>query len=194
MRSVRSAGSVRLPLWFSPRVLCLCVRSRSGDVRARPLLPGSVWRAHLARSRCWAPVGQFRAVLAPPRVLPRSRALFGLLGVGAAPSRSPLAWLAVVFRPWSEPARPGRSGARGGGAGGGLCAVPPRGAAGAPRGAGGCQNSVRPSAFPGQATKRLSLALLWSWRVWPPYCSGLCSRGVPRRAGGGGRGGAWRTG
>ena len=36
MRSVRSAGSVRLPFWFSPRVLCVCVRSRSRGVRAPP--------------------------------------------------------------------------------------------------------------------------------------------------------------
>ena len=32
-----------------------------------------------------------------------------------------------------------------------------------------------PSAFPGQATKRVSLASFWSWRAWPPYRSGLCS-------------------
>ena len=36
MRSVRSAGSVRLPFWYSPRVLCVCVRSRSRGVRAPP--------------------------------------------------------------------------------------------------------------------------------------------------------------
>ena len=52
MRSVRSAGSVRLPFWYSPRVLCVCVRSRPRDVRAPPLLPRLVWRAHCARSRC----------------------------------------------------------------------------------------------------------------------------------------------
>ena len=33
MRSVRSAGSVRLPLRYSPRVLCVCVRLRSRGVR-----------------------------------------------------------------------------------------------------------------------------------------------------------------
>ena len=55
MRSVRSAGSVRMPSRFSPRVLCVCVRSRSRGVRAPPPpLPGFLWRAHLARSRCWA--------------------------------------------------------------------------------------------------------------------------------------------
>ena len=94
MRSVRSAGSVRLPFWYSPRTLCVCVRSRSRGVRAPAPLPGIVWRAHLARSRCWALVGPFNAVRAPPRVLPRSRAPFVLLRGGGRPGPvSPyLAW------------------------------------------------------------------------------------------------------
>ena len=119
-------------------------------------------------------VGPFHAVRAPPRVLPRSRALFGMLGrLGAARSRSPLAWLGVVCPPLGGPARPGGSGAGGaGGGGGGLCAVLPGGAAGGPRGAGGCPTWVLLSAFPGRATKRVSLTLLWSRRAWPPYCSG----------------------
>ena len=95
MRSVRSAGSVRLPFCFSPRVLCVCVRSRSRGVRAPPPLPGLVWRAHLARSLCWALVGPFHSVRAPPRVLPRSRAPFGLLGGGTARSRFPLPGLGL---------------------------------------------------------------------------------------------------
>ena len=36
MRFVHSAGSVRLRFWYSPRVLCLCVRSRSRSVRPPP--------------------------------------------------------------------------------------------------------------------------------------------------------------
>ena len=36
MRSVRFAGSVRLPFLYSPRALCVCVRSRSRGVRAPP--------------------------------------------------------------------------------------------------------------------------------------------------------------
>ena len=82
MRSVHSAGSVRLPFWFSPRLFCVCVRSRSRGARAPPPLPGLVWRAHLARSRCWALVGPFHSVRAPPRVRPRSRAPSGLLAGG----------------------------------------------------------------------------------------------------------------
>ena len=60
-----------------------------------PPLPGLVWRAHLAQSRCWALVGPFHAVRAFPRVLPRSRAPFGLLGGGAARSRFPLPGLGL---------------------------------------------------------------------------------------------------
>ena len=90
MRSVRSAGLVRLPFWFSPRFLCVCKRSRCRGVRPPPPLPGLLRRAHLARSRCRALVGPFHAVRAPPRVLPQSRAPFGLLWGGAARSRFPL--------------------------------------------------------------------------------------------------------
>ena len=92
-RSVRSASSVRLPFWYFPRALCVCVHSRSRGVRSPPPLPRLVWRAHLARSRRWALVGPFHAVRAPPRVLPRSLAPFGVLG-GGRPVRFPpyLAW------------------------------------------------------------------------------------------------------
>ena len=53
--------------------------------------------------------------------------------------------------------------------GGGACAVPPClcGRGGAYR-AGGRSASFRPSAFPGQATKRVSLALCCPWGAWPP--------------------------
>ena len=63
--------------------------------RPPPPLPGSVWRAHLARSRCWPLVGPFHAVRAPLLVLPRSRAPFGLLGGGAARSSFPLPCLGL---------------------------------------------------------------------------------------------------
>ena len=101
MRSVRSAGSVRLPFWFSPRVFCVCVRSRSCGVRTPLPLPGLVWRAQLARSRCWAPVGPFHSVRAPPHVRPWSRAPFGLLGGGRPGHVSPyLALGCALFVGW----------------------------------------------------------------------------------------------
>ena len=133
----------------------LCVRALALSRRPRPPpLPGSVCRAHLAWSRCWAPVGPFHAVRAPPRVLPRSCAPFGLSGGGGRPG-------------WGCVPPLGRAcAARAGGRGGGR---PVR------------LTSVRPSAYPGQATNRASSASLWPWGAWPPYCSGSCSRVVPRR-------------
>ena len=52
--------------------------------------------------------------------------------------------------------------------GAGACAVPPVCAAGGDCRAGGCSASFRPSAFPGQATKRVSLASFCPWGAWPP--------------------------
>ena len=88
----RGLGPVAL-LVFPACPLCVCALALS--LRPRPpLLSGLVWRAHLARSRCWALVGPFHSVRAPPRVQPRSRAPFGLLGGGGRPGPvSPyLAW------------------------------------------------------------------------------------------------------
>ena len=62
-----------------------------------------------------------------------------------------------------------------GGGEGGACAAPPVCAAGGACRAGGRSASFRPSAFPGQATKRVSLASLWLWGAWSPYHSGSCS-------------------
>ena len=92
MRSVRSAGSVWLPFCYSLRVLCVCVCACALAASAPPPLPlpSVVWRAHLARSRCFALVGPFHAVRAPLCVLYRSCALFGLLGRGGAPVPFPL--------------------------------------------------------------------------------------------------------
>ena len=93
---------------------------------------------------------------------------------GAVRSRFPPTWLGAVRPPW------GRSVAfvcRGAGWGGGAARAPcppicaPWGASRA----GGRSASLRPSAFPGQATKRLSLASFWSRGAWPPHCSGSCS-------------------
>ena len=64
----------------------------------------------------------------------------------------------------------------GGWGGGGVpCALPPVCAARGASRVGGCSASFRPSAFPGQATKRVSLASFWSWGAWPPYHSRFSS-------------------
>ena len=99
MRSVRSSGSVQLPFWSSPGALCVCVRPRSRGVSAPSPIPGLVWRAHLERSQCWALVGPFHAVCAPPRVLPRSHAPFGLLGGGGGVP-FPSTWLGAARSRW----------------------------------------------------------------------------------------------
>ena len=100
----------------------MCSRSRS--IRVLPPPPGSAWRAHLAWSWCWATVGPFHAVRAPLRVLPRSRAPFGLFfffrrGSGPVPFPPSLGWGCV---PPLGRACAARTGADAGG--GGLCALP----------------------------------------------------------------------
>ena len=73
------------------------------------LLSWLVWRALLARSRCWALVGPFHAVCASPRVVPRCRAPFGLLGGWGGPVPFPPTWPGAARSPWSEcgPGDPG---------------------------------------------------------------------------------------
>ena len=92
--------------------------------------------------------------------------------VGAAccgSGRGPSPYLA-----WGRPPPVGRvRGVRvpGGGLGGGGAArdpCPPFVRPGGACRAGGCSASFRPSTFPGQATKRVSLASFWSWGAWPP--------------------------
>ena len=71
--------------------------------RRPPPLPGLVWPAHLAGSQCWVLVGPFLAVPAPPRVLPRSRAPFGLLwGGGGGPVSFPPTWPGAARSPGGE--------------------------------------------------------------------------------------------
>ena len=165
MRSVRSAGSVRLPFWHSPRVLCVVMCSRSRGVP----VPPPPWVGVARAPRAVLVVGARRALprgLCPsacPASVPCSVWLF-ICGGGAARPHFPPARLAVVCLPWGRTARPGRGGEGRGGGG-----RPVRLA------------SVRPSAFPGQATKRVSSALLSPCRGWPPYCSGSCSRVAPGR-------------
>ena len=54
------------------------------------------------------------------------------------------------------------------GGGGGVRRTPRLCGRGGACGAGGRSASFRPSAFPGQATKRVSLALCCPWGAWPP--------------------------
>ena len=87
-----------------PRVSFVCVCARALAASAPPPLPGLLWCAHLARFRCWALVGPFHSVRAPPRVLPRSGALFGLLWGGGGGRPGPvspyLAWGCLVGVGW----------------------------------------------------------------------------------------------
>ena len=87
MRSVRSAGSVWLPFWSSPRVLCVCVRSCSRGVRAHPTPRVDVARA----PRAVLVLGAGRALpLGPcPSACPASVPCFVWLAWGGA-ARSPL--------------------------------------------------------------------------------------------------------
>ena len=143
----------------SPRVpfVCLCARAPAASARPPPF-PWGVWRAR-------------------PRVLPRSLAPFGVLGGGRPGLGSPLPGLGLCT-PRGVCLRIRGVPVSGGGVGLGGAARAPRPPfvrPGGGSGAGGRSASFCPSAFPGQATKRMSLALSWSWRAWPPYRSVLCS-------------------
>ena len=168
MRCMGSAGSVRLPIWYSPRVLCVCVWSRSRGVRAPP--PRWVGVARAPRAIPVLGIGRAFPRGPCPSACPASvLCSFWLAGRrGAIRSHSPGPCVRGILAP--------------GGLGGGAPVYrPPRGCSRGARGAGGRRTSVRPSAFPRQATKRVSSASLWSWRAWPPNYSGSCSRVVPGR-------------
>ena len=124
--ALRGLGPVAL-LVFLVCLLSVCVLALSRRPRPPPL-PGLVWCAHFARSRCWALVGPVHAVRALPRVLPRSRAPFGLFWGGAAQFCFPPTWLGAVCSCWGGSALPGRTDAgRLGGLGGRRPAhCPPR--------------------------------------------------------------------
>ena len=152
-----------------PLLVCALALPR----RPLPPPPWVVWRAHLARSRHWALVGPFHVVRAPPRVLPRSLAPSAVLWGGRSGPGSPLPGLGLWVPRGAGPWRLFAGGRVWGG--GGPCAVPPVCAAGGASRAGGRSASFRPSAFPGQAAKRVSLASVWSWGMWSPYHSSSCS-------------------
>ena len=122
-----------------PRVSFVCVCAFALAVPRPSSFPGSAWRAHLAWFRCRAPVRPFHAVCAPPRFLPRPRALSGLLGGGGGTgSCFPHAWPGVVCPLTCGSVRPRRSGAEGGVAGGTACVRSSSGAwPEAPEGRGG---------------------------------------------------------
>ena len=168
-----------------PRVPFVCVCARAPAASASPPPPlGGVARA----PRAVPALGAGRAVprgpcpSACPAPVPCS--VWRAWG-GSGPVRFPpyLAWGRALPVGWvcASVALP-RPGVAWDGVGVvGRCAAPPACAAGGASGAGGRSASFRPSAFPGQATKRMSLASFSPWRVWPPYCSRLCSLAVSGR-------------
>ena len=196
-----------------PRVsfACACACAPTASAPPPPL-PGSVWRAHLARSRCWAPVGPFHAVRAPSRVLPRSRALFFLAWGGGSPVLFPpcLAWGCVPSL--------GRARASGvfrhRGGGGGCVPSSPEVWPGAPRGGG--SPYLGPSLclpWAGKKAGVIGVALVMegvavillrfvfaccpqAWSVWRPCALARIRLPVAAPIGAGrlGLGGAWRTG
>ena len=90
-----------LARWYAiPCGLCV-LRARSGCPSGFPRVSFvSVCARALAASRCWALVGPFLSVRAPPRVLPRSRAPFGLLGGGGGAVPFPPSWLGAARSSW----------------------------------------------------------------------------------------------
>ena len=108
-RSVRSASSVPLPLRYSPRVLCVCVRSRSCGVHSPPPCPPvGVARAPRAGLALGAgrPVPRGPCPSACPA--PVSCSVWRAWG-GATRSRFPPTQLWVVRSLWGGSALPGRS-------------------------------------------------------------------------------------
>ena len=99
----RGLGPVVL-LVFPACPLCVCALPLPRCPPPPPPLPWLVWRAHLARSRCWALVGPFHAARVPPRVLPRSRAPRGLFFIcgrdGPVPFPPYLAWGCALPVEW----------------------------------------------------------------------------------------------
>ena len=163
-RSGCPSGSPRVPL------ACVCARAPAASAPAPPL--GCV----VCALRAVPALGAGRAVprgpcpSACPAPVPCSAGVpWG--GGGPVPVPPYLAWGCA---PPSGRVRGVR--VPGGGlGGGGACAVPPVCAGGGASRAGGRFASFRPSAFPGQATNRSSLASFWSSGAGSPYRSSSCS-------------------
>ena len=160
-------------------------------------VPCSVWRAWRGEVRSWFPPTWLRvagvAVGRPPGGMPSTVAR-GVWGQALPLPRLPVHW-AGCWGPLSTCRGRGRAGVGallcplglhtlwglraagrvrgvrvpGGGLGGGGVRRTPRlcGRGGACR-AGGRSASLRPSAFPGQRTMRVSLASFCPWGAWPP--------------------------
>ena len=103
MRSVRSAGSVRLPFWSAPLVRSVCARSCSRGVRAFPPLRVGVARA----LRAVRVQGAGRAVPGGscPSAFPASVLCSAFLALwGVARSLRPLSLLGLARPPVGRPA------------------------------------------------------------------------------------------
>ena len=138
-----------------PRVSFACACARALAASAPP--PSSLGRCGACTSRSPGAGRRYgRSTRPVPLRVSRPVLLLRLACLGGW-SRSPPAWLGAVRCPWGWSARLGRSSAGGAGGGGSLRAILPDGAAGGASRAGGRLTYVRPSAFPGQATKLVSL-------------------------------------
>ena len=82
-----------------PRVSFVCVCARALGASAPPPLPGLVWPAHLARSRCWALVGPFHSVRAPPLCSASVPCSVWLAWGGDGPVPFPPTWLGAARSP-----------------------------------------------------------------------------------------------
>ena len=190
--------SLTLARWYAiPRGLCV-PRARSGCPSGSPCVPLVCVCARALAASPFPP--QPGGVACTPRVVPALGAGRAVprgpcpsacpalvpcsvwrAWAGAARSLVPPTWLGVVCSPWGGSAPSGQSCAGMWGGGGGAAArapCPPVCSAGGASGAGGRPALFRPSAFPGQATKRVSLAAFWTRRAWPPYRSGSCSHAL----------------
>ena len=180
--------SLTLPRWYAiPRGLCV-PRARSGCPSGSPRVPFACVCARAPAASAPPPPGWCgvrtsrgpgtgrwwgRSTWSVPLRVSCPGPLLRLvcLGGGASGPGSPVPGLGLCAPRGAGP----------GGGGGGPCAVPPVSAAGGASRAGGRSASFRPSAFPGQATKRVSLASFWSWGAWSPYHSGSCSPALSGR-------------
>ena len=209
----RGLGPVAL-LVFPACPLCVCALALS---RRPP--PPPPWVGVARAPRAVLVLGAGRAVPRGPWPSPCPASVpcpvWLACGGGVARSRSPCAWLGVVCPPLGGPARPERSSAEGGGGGGrSVCRPPRRCGRGAPRS--GWSPYLGPSLclpWAGNKAGVIGVALVMEGgapillrfvfaccpRAWPVWRRCALARvrlpvAAPVGAGGGGHGGAWRTG